>query len=100
MALNSSPKAIELRDVTVTFGEETILKNVSLEIYEGENFVIVGPSGQGKTVLLKLMAGLITPTSGSVLVREKIGRLYLRERNKNFFINLECFFKKMPCLTQ
>ena len=94
MALNSSPKAIELLDVTVTFGEETILKNVSLEIYEGENFVIVGPSGQGKTVLLKLMAGLITPTSGSVLVRGKNWQILSTREKQELLYKLGMLFQK------
>lgn len=62
---------IELENVTVEFGHEVVLKNISFKISTGENFVIVGPSGQGKTVLLKTIAGLITPSRGRVLIDGK-----------------------------
>lgn len=59
---------IQLKDVSVHFGKKALLQNVNLQISNGECVVVIGPSGQGKTVLLKLMAGLISPTSGSVHV--------------------------------
>jgi len=62
---------IELRNVTLKFGAEVLLKDIRLAIEKGENFVLIGPSGQGKSTLLKLMAGLIAPTSGDVLVEGK-----------------------------
>ncbi|HEX7674546.1 MAG TPA: ABC transporter ATP-binding protein [Bdellovibrio sp.] len=62
---------IRLQDVTVTFDSQTVLKSVDLEIKAGESFVIVGPSGQGKTVLLKTLSGLITPQNGKVFVEQQ-----------------------------
>ena len=56
--------ALELQNVEIQFQSKTILKNLSLSISSGESFVIVGPSGQGKTVLLKTLAGLILPNKG------------------------------------
>lgn len=58
---------IELQNVTMRFRDLEVLRDVSLKISSGESFVLVGPSGQGKSVLLKLMAGLLTPTEGRVL---------------------------------
>lgn len=63
--------AIKVEDVSVSFGAEAILHDVNLEITEGECLVIVGPSGQGKTVLLKTLAGLITPQAGVVSVKNQ-----------------------------
>lgn len=64
---------IELQNVTMSFGThlqaETLLREVSLSIATGENFVLIGPSGHGKSTLLKLMAGLLIPTMGSVLIK-------------------------------
>lgn len=58
---------IELKNVTVGFGEENILENVNLDLLQGETLVIIGPSGAGKTVLLKTMAGVYDPKMGQVL---------------------------------
>lgn len=63
--------AIELRNVSLAFGSEVLLKDVSVQIPSGEVFVLIGPSGQGKSSLLKLMAGLVAPTSGEVLIEGK-----------------------------
>jgi NitT/TauT family transport system ATP-binding protein len=66
------PVKIRLRNLTKTFdtagGTVTALDNVSLDIPTGCFFMIVGPSGCGKTTLLRILAGLDTPTSGSVEV--------------------------------
>lgn len=70
---------IELRHVTLSYAPEignegetdTIIRDVNLTIPEGEVFVLIGPSGKGKSTLLKLMAGLIEPTSGDVFIEGK-----------------------------
>lgn len=62
---------IQLKDITVAFDDHTVLKSINLDIKKGETFVIVGPSGQGKTTLLKTMAGLITPRNGEVFVEQQ-----------------------------
>lgn len=57
---------IELKNITVKFHEHIVLNNVELFVDKGESLVIVGPSGLGKTVLLKTFAGLIEPNSGTL----------------------------------
>lgn len=59
---------IKFENVTKCFGSRTILDNVSYEIKKGEIFCIVGPSGTGKSVSLKLMIRLLAPTSGRVWI--------------------------------
>ncbi len=59
---------ILLEEVTVSFGEHVILKNLSIHVKEGETLVLIGPSGMGKSVLLKTMAGLISPDRGRVVI--------------------------------
>lgn len=61
---------ISLKNVTIAFENHVVLKDISLEIKQGESFVIIGPSGQGKTSLLKVMAGLITPCDGKVFIEQ------------------------------
>jgi len=63
--------SLQLQEIEVAFGSQVILKNISVEIPRGEVFVIMGPSGQGKTTLLKTMAGLITPRNGKVFINEQ-----------------------------
>lgn len=58
---------IELQNVTVKFDDDVILENVTLSIFPGETLVLVGPSGAGKTVLIKTMAGIYPPSKGHVL---------------------------------
>jgi len=59
---------IELRDVHKAFGEREILRGVTLEIPAGQNTVIIGYSGTGKSVTLKCIIGLLRPDAGEVLV--------------------------------
>ena len=59
---------IRFEHVTKSFGPKTVLDDVSYEIAKGEIFMIVGPSGTGKSVSLKHMVRLLTPDSGRVLV--------------------------------
>jgi ABC-type bacteriocin/lantibiotic exporter with double-glycine peptidase domain len=61
---------IELRDVGFRYGSggAWVLRNVSLTIEPGQHVVLTGPSGQGKSTLLRIAAGLIAPTEGQVLL--------------------------------
>ncbi len=59
---------IELRDVSKSFGTLDALAPVSFDVAEGETVTLLGPSGCGKTTLLRLIAGLETPTSGEIVV--------------------------------
>jgi phospholipid/cholesterol/gamma-HCH transport system ATP-binding protein len=58
---------IELCDLTVNFGRQPVLRNVSLTIPRGQTIVIIGESGCGKTVLLKHIIGLLFPSGGHVV---------------------------------
>ena len=59
---------IKLIDVRKSFGKQTVHKQINLDIYEGKTTVIVGESGQGKSVILKEILGLIKPDSGQVII--------------------------------
>ena len=61
-------RVIEIRHCRASYGENEVLKDVSLAVDNGEFIVLIGPSGCGKTTLLKLMNGLVVPTEGEVAI--------------------------------
>ncbi|XP_047327639.1 protein TRIGALACTOSYLDIACYLGLYCEROL 3, chloroplastic [Impatiens glandulifera] len=66
---DESDVLIECRDVYKSFGEKHILRGVSFKIKHGEAVGIIGPSGTGKSTILKIMAGLLAPDKGEVFIR-------------------------------
>jgi phospholipid/cholesterol/gamma-HCH transport system ATP-binding protein len=78
----ANPPIIEFKDVTKRFGNRTILDRVNLQIQEGDVTTIIGKSGEGKSVLLKHIIGLLKPEDGSVLFRGKpLEKMKRREWN-------------------
>jgi len=67
---NNEP-VIEVDRLYKTFEEKNVLEGVSLNLYRGETLSILGRSGQGKSVLIKCMVGLIIPDAGSIHVLEQ-----------------------------
>ena len=63
---------ILLDQLTKSFGPRTVLSGLCLEVPDGKNTVIIGPSGSGKSVTLKLIVGLLEPDSGRVLVDDAV----------------------------
>lgn len=61
-------KVIEIKDLHKSFGSYDVLKGVDLDLYKGENLVVLGKSGTGKSVLIKIIVGLLTPDRGEVKV--------------------------------
>jgi phospholipid/cholesterol/gamma-HCH transport system ATP-binding protein len=59
---------VELHDLTVTFGRQEVLRDINLVVPAGQTLAVIGESGCGKTVLLKIMVGLLHPTSGHVVI--------------------------------
>jgi ABC-type transporter Mla maintaining outer membrane lipid asymmetry ATPase subunit MlaF len=66
--LDPDRPVIELEDVSLAFGDKQVLRGLDLKIVPGQTTVVVGRSGSGKSVLLKLMMGLLPPTSGRVVL--------------------------------
>ncbi|MFO0067248.1 MAG: ABC transporter ATP-binding protein [Pirellulaceae bacterium] len=69
-----SDSLVELKGVTLRFGSQTILDRIDLEIPRGQTLVVIGESGCGKTMLLKVMIRLIDPTLGEVYFDGKLLR--------------------------
>jgi phospholipid/cholesterol/gamma-HCH transport system ATP-binding protein len=71
---------IVLYGIRKTFGKQVVLDRVDFEVREGETVALLGPSGTGKSVLLKHIIGLIRPDEGTVIVDDKeVGRLKRQE---------------------
>src|SRR6202030_2201981 len=62
----SAETLLSIRSVAKHFGKNVVLRDISLEIAEGEFLTILGESGSGKTTLLRILAGFEHPTSGEV----------------------------------
>jgi len=72
---------LQLVDVQKKFGDFTAVKNISLDVLEGEFLTIVGPSGSGKTTMLRMLAGMEAPSSGNITLRgEAINNLPAQRR--------------------
>lgn len=63
----NDPPLVAVRDVSVVFGKQAVLCDISLRVPRGQTLAIIGESGCGKTVLLKTLIGLVRPTKGEVL---------------------------------
>src|SRR5882672_8469932 len=74
---------IQVRDLHKSFGEQTVLNGIGLEVRQGETLAVMGRSGTGKSVLLKLLIGLAAPDSGSVCIHgQDITGLGVQELNE------------------
>lgn len=80
--VEQAPNHIVVEDLVKRFEEKTVVDNISLEIKQGELFVLVGPSGCGKTTTLRLLAGLEPVTGGRIFFGERlVNDIRPRERN-------------------
>ncbi len=96
--LDPDKPVIELRDVAIGFGGRPVLDGLSLDIVPGKTTVVVGRSGSGKSVLLKLMMGLLRPERGQVIAFGRdlakvspVELLELRKRMGMLFQNYALF---------
>lgn len=88
--------SIEVREITKRFGAFTALENVDLSVESGELVALLGPSGSGKTTLLRIIAGLETPTSGTVLFGgEDATERSARDRRVGFVFQHYALFRHM-----
>lgn len=62
---------LEIKDLYKSFGDHQVLNGFNLTLYPGENLVVMGKSGSGKSVMIKCLVGLIKASSGSIRIRDK-----------------------------
>ena len=78
--MNSNNKIIRVSNLHKSFGREKVLDGINMELSEGENLVVLGRSGSGKSVLIRCLIGLIKPEEGNVeILGQKIHELKRKE---------------------
>jgi sulfonate transport system ATP-binding protein len=76
----ASDLAVRIRGLRKAFGAKPVLSGIDLDIRRGEFFALLGPSGTGKTTLLRILAGLELPDGGTVLAPERRTTVYQEPR--------------------
>ena len=66
----------EMKNIKKSFGSLEVLKDISLQVEEGEVLSIIGPSGSGKSTLLRCATGLETPDSGEIIKQGDVGLVF------------------------
>jgi sulfate transport system ATP-binding protein len=88
--------AIEVRDVNKNFGKTPVLKDITVDVPSGSLTALLGPSGGGKSTLLRVIAGLETPDTGSVVISGvDATRLSPQRRNVGFVFQHYAAFKHL-----
>src|SRR6201989_2472016 len=78
--IHQNEKVISIRGLYKSFGALEVLKGVDLDVHRGENVAVLGRSGTGKSVLIKILVGLLKPDAGEITVLGKqVPRLTPRE---------------------
>ena len=90
---------ILVKNLRQEFSKKAVLKNIHLEINKGEIFGLLGPSGAGKTTLIKILTGQLKPTSGEVMVLEKSSMKLSGEDYQNIGIMMDNFglYERLSC---
>jgi phospholipid/cholesterol/gamma-HCH transport system ATP-binding protein len=82
---NAEP-LIQLRGISKAFGKNVILDGIDLDIYPGEALGVIGPSGTGKSTVLRIIAGLLAPDEGEVYVQGELRRGLIEDDNDPIYI--------------
>lgn len=85
---------LQLRHVSMKFGRETLFRDVNLSVESGESLVLIGPSGHGKSVLLKLFAGILSPSRGHVLAEDQDLNLIADSKRTELLLKMGMLFQK------
>jgi branched-chain amino acid transport system ATP-binding protein len=64
--------AIEIRDVQKTFGATSVIRDLNLQVAQGERHALIGPNGAGKSTTFNLISGYMAPSSGTILMRDQV----------------------------
>ena len=88
--------SIELKNISKRFGDVTVVNDISFSVKDGELVALLGPSGGGKTTVLRMIAGLELPTSGDIFIRgQRVSHVPVQKRNIGFVFQNYALFQTM-----
>ncbi len=90
---------INISDITINYGNEIVIENLSLKINKGELLVLTGRAGSGKTTLLKSIAGLMPTNSGNILINNKNITEYNKKEMLNYYTNTGFVFQNSALIS-
>ncbi len=93
MKKQETPIKISMKNISKSFGPKKVLSGLDLDIFKQESFVVIGPSGTGKSVLLKLLVGLIEPDLGTITVDGKNTTHLTEDERKRFLKKIAFVFQ-------
>jgi phospholipid/cholesterol/gamma-HCH transport system ATP-binding protein len=79
---------VELKGISKRFGDSVILDGVDLQIYPGDSLTILGPSGTGKSSLLRIMAGLLAPDAGEIYLNGILSQTAIDDPNRTLRMSM------------
>jgi ABC-type Fe3+/spermidine/putrescine transport system ATPase subunit len=90
--------ALSLKSVSKSFGETVVLKDINLDVHEGEFISLLGPSGCGKTTTLNLIAGFGKPDTGEVVIAgQRVNDVPTHQRHLGMVFQGHALFPHMSC---
>ncbi|MBN1767818.1 MAG: ATP-binding cassette domain-containing protein [Prolixibacteraceae bacterium] len=91
--MNNTETIVEISNLKKSFGNQKVLKDVTLQLYKGENLVVLGKSGSGKSVLIKCIVRLLNPDEGSIRVLGEDVSVIKREELSNLRMKIGFLFQ-------
>jgi zinc transport system ATP-binding protein len=108
MQVDHTKNIIEIKNISFSYNNDEVLKDITLDVHKGDYVGIVGPNGAGKTTLIKIILGLLNPSQGSIKIFgedikkfkdwSKIG--YVPQKATNFDVNFPATVKEVVAMAR
>ena len=95
--INKEDSVISIAGLYKSFDELDVLKGIDINLYKGENVAVLGKSGSGKSVLIKIIVGLLKPDKGEVIVLGQHVNELNRKKLDDLRLHIGFSFRTVPC---